>query len=117
MATWPVQLPQTLRVQGYSQKMAANTHITNTDVGPPKIRKAQTYAPEVISGMQVLQSSDVTALRTFYNVTTLGGSTSFSWKHPMNSSSSALFWFLEPPQIMSVNNGKYEVAYSFLVSK
>ncbi len=84
MAFWPVELPQSLDLQGYQEAVPSTTVRTEMDQGPAKVRRRFTAAARPISGSITITAAQVATLRTFYETTTFGGAEAFDWISPID---------------------------------
>ena len=114
MADWSTALPQELAVNGYQESFRDNCVRTSMDVGPPKVRRRATAAPQLIRGTQVLTSTQVGSLRSFYRDTLNDGSTSFNWTHPTSGSTGVEVYFAAPPVLTALGGGNFQASYEFL---
>jgi len=115
MATWSASLPSTFLVDGYQEQWPDNLIIQEMEVGPPKVRRRQTAAPEYINCYQILTTAQVATLKTYWTSTLTGGSTTIDpLVHP-RSGSNVVARMIRPPVISALGAGKWRVGYVFQV--
>ena len=100
MATWPATLPtfQEFLEGSYREFLANNVIRTEMDIGPAKIRRRGTAAPDIISGTMHMTSTQVGIFQTFYEDTIYYGSTTIDTIHPRTTAAITVN-LLEQPQI------------------
>lgn len=115
MATWPGTLPtfQHFLVDGFLETAPYNVIRTEMEIGPAKIRRRGTAAPEVFSGAMHLTTAQVATFRTFYDSTVNYGADAFDTVHPRTGSSVSAR-FIGPPQVVQVG-GDWRLAFEFEV--
>jgi hypothetical protein len=111
---WPSGLSDAVLADGYSEQLADNLIRSPMDAGPPKVRRRGTSAPRAISLRQLLTTSEVATLETFYYTTTAGGSLSFMWEHP-RTGSSVFMRFTSPPATSYAAPGRWLASYALEV--
>jgi hypothetical protein len=105
-AAWPVaNLPDYLLEDAASGSFGDNRLRSKMDVGPAKMRRRSTAAPDTFTGSQKLTSAQLGYLETFYKTTLTDGSLPFTWKHPRTRSTVDMR-FLSPPT-WSPSGGDY----------
>lgn len=82
MATWPATLPQIPLKFGYSEKAAQNAIRSKMEVGPAKSRGRISAGVRDHKLQFILNPTQLATFETFYEVTLLSGSLSFTWIHP-----------------------------------
>ena len=82
MPTWPLTLPQSPLMDGYTETPPENTIRTQMDVGPDKVRRRTTSNPRPIQCSYVLTGAQLTILDDFYTGDAAGGATEFDMPHP-----------------------------------
>lgn len=105
---WDVRLPDYLYVDGAAGAFGDNNIRSKMEVGPAKMRRRSTAAPDTFTGVQYLTSTQVGYLDTFYKVSTAGGSLQFTWKHPRTRAACQMR-FLAPPTWVPVGGIEWEV--------
>ncbi len=83
MPSWPVTLPQTPLVEGFSRSRQDARLRTSMDAGPDKVRRRYTAVPENLTCVFVMTDSQLDIFDVFYVDTLLGGALTFTWTHPM----------------------------------
>jgi hypothetical protein len=111
MAAWPGTLPDKVLKNGYDEVFADNVIRTPMEVGPPKVRRRSTAAPKFFRVSQLLSSTQVGYLDTFYNTTLSSGSIQFDWKHPRTGSAVTTMRFKTPPRVQYVSGDKFRAEY------
>lgn len=81
MSVWPTTLPKPMN-ESFSENMANNVIRSSMDRGPAKVRRRTTANIREIAFSMMLTETQLTALETFYNVTTVGGAAEFDYTHP-----------------------------------
>ncbi len=64
--TWPSELPQWLRVEGYSNELPETRMTTPMEVGPGKLRRRSSLAAVPVTGRLVLRRGDLARLKRFW---------------------------------------------------
>lgn len=105
---WPITLPQSLLINGYSRTPPKLVSRTNMEVGPPKLRRRYTAGMQSISGAINVTSEQLATFNTFYNDTLLGGALRFSWYNPETRLDSE-FIFTNEPSISSLSGDIYKI--------
>lgn len=75
---WPVSLPHCLPLDGYAEAVADNLIRAAPDTGPAKVRRRSTSQVRPLSGMIVIDRTQLATLRTFVETTLLGGALPFT---------------------------------------
>jgi len=115
MSVWPLGLPQTALIEGYSENSEDVILKQNMDVGPDFRRRKQTRARNYISCSVILTEAQKGTLETFYDVTLMDGLLSFEWS-PDGSSPTKTVHFVSPPVYRKQPNARgYEVGLSLEV--
>ena len=76
---YPISLPQ---IAAVSVETPDTRLVSQTDVGPAKVRRRYTFAPRVLSGQLVLNAQQAIEFQTFYDTTLAGGTLTFNWEDP-----------------------------------
>ena len=115
MATWPATLPtfQEVLEDSYNEALADNTIRSEMDIGPAKVRRRGTAAPQLISGSMFCTSTQVGILDTFYSGTVNYGADAFDTIHPRTTVAVSVR-FTGQPQIARMGDG-WQVSISFEV--
>lgn len=82
VAVWPPDLPQLVRVAGYSETSPKRILESSMDAGRPKTRPRFTAAPRPVAVSLSLTTDQVALLDDFHELTLHGGALSFAWRHP-----------------------------------
>lgn len=93
---WPVSLPQSFLIRGFSEEIPDTSITTQMQSGVSKKRQLYTGASNPISGNLYMTSAQTSTLDTFYNSTLQGGSLKFTWTHPRTGATET-FRFRGPP--------------------
>lgn len=94
---WPVTLPTSLLVAGYSESPPNTAIRSSVDAGPAKIRQRFTAGPRPISGRLILTADQLDDLDDFYVTDTAGGS--LQWTASIDRvGTSASYRFTAPPR-------------------
>lgn len=94
---WPVTIPDEFMDDGFAESPPDNSIRSQTDIGPPKIRRRSTAGIRPIVGQQKMTSAQVATLDTFYVTTTQSGSLDFEKKNPRTGSTVNMV-FSKPPR-------------------
>lgn len=89
---WPVSLPQAFEISGYSEGVADRLLEVQPDMGPPISRQRSTAAPRPANGTMVVDEAQLSAFKTFFNTTLLGGSLPFTFPAQVDAGSPAVGW-------------------------
>jgi hypothetical protein len=84
--TWPATLPQLLLVEGYADGVADGRIISNTDAGPPKVRRRSSAMPRPVQGRMIMDTDQLADLRDFVDNTLIGGALPFNFPDPVDGS-------------------------------
>jgi hypothetical protein len=79
---WPVSLPQDFLRNSYQSAAAENRIRSQPDTGPAKVRRRSTANVRPMAGNMNITDAQLTALKTFYDTTTLSGSLPFTFPDP-----------------------------------
>jgi len=98
MATWPVTLPQfnEILVDTYTEIAPQNVIRTQMDIGPDKLRRRGTAAPELFTGSFHMTSTQVGILRTFFDDTVNYGADAFDSIHPRTTAAISARFTAQP---------------------
>jgi len=118
-ASWPATLPSSFIRQSYGESLPNNTIRSDYSVGDIRMRRRSVSGPLTIQAGQILGSSQVAALKSWYMSTASTcvnfGSKPFTWNHPQTGST-LYFVFAQPPVIHSIPNSTlFQASYVFLV--
>lgn len=81
-ATWPLTLPQSPLLSGYTETMPSTLLRSDTDTGPAKVRRRGNAKPVVVQASYILSTEQVELLDTFVYETIGGGARCFDWPRP-----------------------------------
>lgn len=101
---WPVTLPQSVLVQGYSETPPQLSIRTDMDAGVAKVRRRFTSSIRPIECNTLLTAAQVATLDAFYLSTLEGGALRFEWNHPRTGATVEMR-FMEPPQYTPAGGG------------
>jgi hypothetical protein len=87
MPTWPVSLPQTPLIAGYSEQPPDIIVETKMDAGPPKARRRFSAGIRPIKVKMLMTTAQVETLDVFYITTLAGGALTFDYTHPRTEAS------------------------------
>lgn len=79
---WPVSLPQSPLVEGYSGEEQSAVLRTEMDAGEAKSRRRFSATPDKLNCSFSLTEAQFTTFKTFFNGSLLRGSLPFDWLHP-----------------------------------
>lgn len=74
MPTWPGTLPTLFQLTGFKETEVDNLIRTQTDKGPPKVRRRGSDAPRKISGNMILNGTQYSTFRSYYRTDLRDGS-------------------------------------------
>jgi hypothetical protein len=103
---WPTNLQELLNEDNFGLAFGDTTLVTDMDIGLRKTRRRFTRPIDVLSCSIDLTTLQYDDLHYFYNTTTNGGTSVFSFFHPITSAP-MLVKFLAPPQISSKGGGNF----------
>jgi hypothetical protein len=109
MTAWSTSLPQKLLIEGYGESVADVSIKSQMDVGPAKVRRRTSAAIRPVAGKMLMNSTQLSAFKTFYNTDLLGGSLRFSWVDPIFSTSTCEMRFTDPPSWSAIDFNTFEV--------
>lgn len=87
MAVWPVTLPQTFLIEGFSMRKQPQAISTPVSAGPPIRRRRFSAALEEVNGSMFMTKDQWNMVRSFFDDTLSGGVLPFTWVHPITGSS------------------------------
>ena len=102
---WPPSLPQRPLVQGYSERAPETVIRTQTEAGPPKLRRRFTAGVRRFEMQLRLTSAQMDTLESFFDATVQGGALPFDWVHPRTGVITS-FRFAEPPTYTPAAGGQ-----------
>lgn len=80
---WPASLPQQFSSNGYQDAFADNRYNTNPELGPALIRSRVTSMPRRLTGVMIMNKTQLDRLRQFWKVDTLDGKLPFLFPDPI----------------------------------
>lgn len=105
MANWPATIPWEFLTDGASGAFGENTLRSSTDVGPPKLRRRSTSAPDRFTGDILVTLTQYGYLETYYKTTLGYGALTIDGNHPITGAS-ATMRFMAPPSCRPTNSYK-----------
>lgn len=105
MADWPAGIPWEFLTDGASGAFGDNTLRSSMDVGPPKLRRRSTAAPDRFVGDILVTLTQYGTLETFYKTTLGYGALPFDGTHPITGAAAEM-QFMAPPACRPTNNYK-----------
>jgi len=94
---WPVTLPTSPLMRGFSESGEDQTVRTSMDVGPGKVRRRLTAGVRDMTWPFLLTTAQIATLDTFFYTTLLGGALPFTHPDPRTGTSKS--WrFTEKPE-------------------
>jgi len=108
MATWPTSLPTYPDDNGFTEGFGALLKISQTDIGPTKVRRLTTSAPKQIKAVYTLTGTQLTTLTSFFLGSISGGADSFYWPHPRTETNVEVV-LTSTPQGRNVGYDRYTV--------
>ncbi len=84
--TWPAELPQYIRVEGFSLGVKDTRLSSKPSVGPPKVRRRSSSAVKPFTGGFMLTSDQWRRLEEFWDSDTKGGSLPFLMRDTLSNS-------------------------------
>ena len=104
-AIWPLTLPQTPLISGYSESMPSNLIRSETDTGPAKVRRRGNAKPVTVQASYILNTVQMELLDTFVYETIGGGAVCFDWPRPRFKSGDGRY---VRARIVPSSNGLYD---------
>ena len=80
--TWPVSLPQVMRLDGLSGKKKSNVIRTTMDAGPAKARRRYSVTTKTFEGSVILNGTQRAILESWHDNTLGNGALRFTMKDP-----------------------------------
>lgn len=81
-AIWPLTLPQTPLISGYSETMPSTLLRSETETGPAKVRRRGNAKPVTVQASYILNTEQMELLDTFVYEIIGGGAVCFDWPRP-----------------------------------
>jgi hypothetical protein len=104
---WPDTLPQLCLQEGYQETLPEVVIRSEMDAGPAKVRRRFTAQVTPIKSKMRMNSAQKVYLETFFNVTTAGGSLSFTFPHDGPD----ILRFTSPPVFSDKGGTWYDVDF------
>jgi hypothetical protein len=105
---WPGALQDLLNAQGFQFGMGNTLLESSMDVGPNKVRRIYTDAPDQVKCGIRLERDDFQLFYDYYKTSLNGGATTFLFDHPITAVETE--WrFKAPPQINYIGGLVFEV--------
>lgn len=111
---WPNTLPQRFLNRGLTVQMGYPVVRSETDGGVAKVRRRFTKGVETVTGVLLLNATQVATFRSFYRDSLSAGSRAFTWVHP-ETDANVLMRFTAPPSVSMENWPVYEVTLNLEV--
>lgn len=112
---WP--LTKRVMQSGFTYTFADGRLKTAMENGPPKSRRRFSAAVRLVSAQYEGTLAEMTALETFWDVDTVGGSLPFQMPDQMRVAAPA--WTVmfgdSPPQVSSVGGDAYRASFSLVI--
>ena len=100
---WPVGVPESALISGYSEQVEDNVARFQPEVGPAKLRRRTSFSQTVYQFGLIMTTTEYDSLLTFYRTTLKDGTLSFKRKHPRTQVASKTFLFMKPPTSVPVS--------------
>lgn len=94
--TWPPNLPQRPRPNGYKESFKDNTIRKRMDTGPDKSRRRSTADTRIYDLAFDMTLAETEILDTFYKTSAVSGTLLYDWFNP-RTSNAAEFRFMSAP--------------------
>ena len=111
-SVWPVSLPQSPQI-GVTEQFPHSLITTTFETGPPKARRRSTSTKRPFNVSLTMTSAQLDTLRTFFVTTLDHGANEFQWVIP-NTSTDAVFRFLNPPIARGMGGDYWAVSFEML---
>jgi len=109
--TWPTTISQDFAQDGYKEIPPDNLIKTENSVGAPKVRRRTTANVRKFQcSVEMLTTSQMADMETFFTTTCKEGLLSFTVKHPRTKAATT-FWWSKPPEYTS-HGATYDVQLS-----
>ena len=108
MPIWPEILPVYPLLQGYRETMPETVLRSDMETGPAKLRQRSTATISKIHLQFLVNDTQLTAFRDFYQETLSGGALGFSFYHPTKLEN-VTCRFATPYEVVSVNGTFHRV--------
>ena len=103
---WPVSLQDKVNEDSFNLKLGDTTIRSNPDVGPVKVRRRFTRPIDTFTVSIDLTVTEYSTFYYFFNTTTNGGVTPFTFVHPITGVLKE-FRFTGAPSISSIGGGNF----------
>lgn len=108
MTSWPVSLPGSPLLDGFSETAPETVIRTEMDQGPAKLRQRTTAGVRRLRMAFLLTTAQVETIDEFYTDTLKGGALPFVFAHPRSEEALNLR-FTAPPVYSPAGNGYFRV--------
>ncbi len=98
-AVWPLDLPQRVLRQGFSEQAPDTALRTAMDSGPAKLRRKATAGVRALRCTVRVSLAQRAVLDAFYCDALEGGTAAFEWVHPLTGAPCRLR-FVKPPAVV-----------------
>lgn len=114
---WPIDLPQSFEVGGYSEGVADNLLENQPDIGPPIRRRRSTANVRPMGGSMLVTESQLGVFRNFFDVTLLSGSLPFNFPQQISPAIDILVTFSKQslPTWRPIGGGYWRLNLTFWV--
>lgn len=110
--SWPAQLQQYFSEDSFSFKYGVTVLKSDMGQGPAKTRRISTRPVNILT-VSILVTTDefLDYWDPFYNITTNGGTTAFTFLHPIKQENRD-FKIMGEPDVVSIGGGNFKVTMS-----
>ena len=105
---FPSTLQNKVDAESFNYSFGDTTLRSQMDVGPAKVRRRFTRAVDMLTTSIMLDYDQYATFKIFYETTTNGGVTPFTYENPLTGASEE-FRFAEPPSIQSIGGRTFRV--------
>lgn len=110
MVDFPSSLPQYLDTDGFEDEIPDDRLRSQTDIGPPMMRRRSSAKPTPVKGAQLLTETQFQTLKDFYNDDLDGGVLRFNWIG-QTTGNAVEYRFVTPPKRSAIYNDLFVVEY------
>ena len=104
-AIWPLTLPQSPLISGYSESMPSTLLRSETETGPAKVRRRGNAKPVTVQATYIMSTEQMELFDTFVYKTVGGGAVCFDWPRPRFKSGDGRY---VRARIVPSSNGLYD---------
>jgi hypothetical protein len=97
MPSWPADLPQKPRANGYSQRPMVNVSAFSPEMGPPITRRKYTGASTLYTLVVNLEEDEVETFLSWFDQELQDGALAFTWSHWRDGSERSFKFSPEDP--------------------